>query len=127
MSIPAGTASSSVITTLLTTINIVVVVPCRYSEFTGFHGILAGLLVAVKQIMPDHEVILGGLVKLKAKVWTGRSCSSVYLQLQISGTCGQQSMSHRQQQHNLQSIGFYRSAVALYVSTFASEAITASS
>lgn len=40
----------------------------RYSEFNGFHGILAGLLVAVKQIMPDHEVILAGLFKLKARV-----------------------------------------------------------
>ncbi|KAF6261762.1 eukaryotic integral membrane protein-domain-containing protein [Scenedesmus sp. NREL 46B-D3] len=37
-----------------------------YSEFSGFHGILAALLVAVKQIMPDQEVILAGFLRLKA-------------------------------------------------------------
>lgn len=37
-----------------------------YKEFSGFHGLLAALLVAVKQIMPDHEVILAGFLRLKA-------------------------------------------------------------
>ncbi|KAF8062961.1 haloacid dehalogenase-like hydrolase domain-containing protein [Scenedesmus sp. PABB004] len=38
-----------------------------YTQFTGFHGVLAGLLVAVKQIMPDHEVVLGGMLRLRAR------------------------------------------------------------
>lgn len=38
-----------------------------YSEFNGFHGVLAGLLVGVKQIMPDHEIKLVGVVKLRVK------------------------------------------------------------
>mmetsp|Transcript_21757 Transcript_21757/g.37101 ORF Transcript_21757/g.37101 Transcript_21757/m.37101 type:complete len:322 (+) Transcript_21757:16-981(+) len=38
-----------------------------YHQFTGFHGILAALLVAVKQIMPTHEVKLFGAVKLSVK------------------------------------------------------------
>ena len=33
--------------------------------FAGFHGVLAGLLVGIKQIIPDQEVLL---VKIKAKV-----------------------------------------------------------
>lgn len=41
---------------------------CRYAEFSGFHGILAALLVAVKQIMPQQEVILGGAIRLSARV-----------------------------------------------------------
>lgn len=41
---------------------------CRYTEFSGFHGILAGLLVAVKQIMPNQEVILGGIFRTSARV-----------------------------------------------------------
>jgi hypothetical protein len=40
----------------------------RYAQFYGFHGLLGGMLVAVKQIMPDHEVKLLGLVQLKTKV-----------------------------------------------------------
>ncbi|KAH0854743.1 hypothetical protein HID58_044826 [Brassica napus] len=32
--------------------------------FAGFHGVLAGLLVGIKQIIPDQEVLL---VKIKAK------------------------------------------------------------
>ena len=37
----------------------------RYMPFAGFHGVLAGLLVGIKQIIPDQEVLL---VKIKAKV-----------------------------------------------------------
>eukprot|EP00878_Enallax_costatus_P029224 GHUV01031669.1.p1 GENE.GHUV01031669.1~~GHUV01031669.1.p1 ORF type:complete len:308 (+),score=60.09 GHUV01031669.1:444-1367(+) len=57
-----------------------------YSEFDGFHGILAGLLVAVKQIMPEHEVILAGLVKLKARYFP-----SVYVLLSTVIIAGLQS------------------------------------
>lgn len=46
---------------------------CRYTEFSGFHGILAAMLVAVKQIMPQQEVILGGAVRLSARVSRSRS------------------------------------------------------
>ncbi|CAG7878117.1 unnamed protein product [Brassica rapa] len=35
-----------------------------YMPFAGFHGVLAGLLVGIKQIIPDQEVLL---VKIKAK------------------------------------------------------------
>lgn len=38
---------------------------CRYVSVSGFHGVLAGFLVAVKQIMPDQEVSV--LFKLHAK------------------------------------------------------------
>jgi hypothetical protein len=39
---------------------------CRYVSVSGFHGVLAGFLVAVKQIMPDQEVSV--LFKLHAKM-----------------------------------------------------------
>lgn len=32
---------------------------CRFSEFNGAHGIIAGCLVALKQVMPDQDVSLG--------------------------------------------------------------------
>ncbi|PNW70127.1 hypothetical protein CHLRE_17g706850v5 [Chlamydomonas reinhardtii] len=38
-----------------------------YNKFAGFHGILAGLVVAVKQVMPEHEAKLFGFVKLTFK------------------------------------------------------------
>ncbi|EFJ47534.1 hypothetical protein VOLCADRAFT_105094 [Volvox carteri f. nagariensis] len=38
-----------------------------YIKFTGFHGILAGLVVAVKQVMPEHEAKLFGFVKFTFK------------------------------------------------------------
>lgn len=41
---------------------------CSYNKFAGFHGILAGLVVAVKQVMPEHEAKLFGFVKLTFKV-----------------------------------------------------------
>jgi hypothetical protein len=41
---------------------------CRYTRFSGFHGVIAGLLVAVKQIMPDQEVKMFGTLKLRARV-----------------------------------------------------------
>eukprot|EP00967_Tisochrysis_lutea_P082436 scaffold114135_cov23-Tisochrysis_lutea.AAC.1 len=39
-----------------------------YTQFSGFHGVTAGLLVAVKQVMPHHEVKLLGPLKFTAKV-----------------------------------------------------------
>eukprot|EP00249_Psilotum_nudum_P019205 c27141_g1_i1 orf=375-1331(+) len=38
-----------------------------YIPLSGFHGILAGFLVAVKQIMPDQEVTASFVLKLRAK------------------------------------------------------------
>eukprot|EP00798_Chlamydomonas_sp_ICE-L_P004187 gene4187-14288_t len=38
-----------------------------YTEFCGFHGVLAGLLVGVKQIMPDHEIKLLGFLRISVK------------------------------------------------------------
>ena len=37
-----------------------------YMPLSGFHGILAGFLVGIKQIIPDQEL---PVVKIKAKVW----------------------------------------------------------
>ena len=39
----------------------------RYSEISGFHGVVAGLLVAVKQLTPDTEVTLLQALKFRAK------------------------------------------------------------
>lgn len=41
---------------------------CRYSEICGFQGVFAGLLVGLKQIMPENDVTLVGYVKFRAKV-----------------------------------------------------------
>lgn len=41
---------------------------CRFQEICGFHGVLAGLLVAVKHIAPDTELTLLQVAKLRAKV-----------------------------------------------------------
>mmetsp|Transcript_22583 Transcript_22583/g.27235 ORF Transcript_22583/g.27235 Transcript_22583/m.27235 type:complete len:308 (+) Transcript_22583:137-1060(+) len=38
-----------------------------YGQFCGFHGVIAGFMVAVKQLMPDHDIKLFGVVKLKIK------------------------------------------------------------
>lgn len=38
-----------------------------YKPFCGFHGLLAGLIVAVKQVMPEHEAKLFGVVKFTFK------------------------------------------------------------
>lgn len=38
----------------------------RYFPLSGFHGILSGFLVGIKQIIPDQEF---PALKLKAKVW----------------------------------------------------------
>ncbi len=55
-----------------------------YAQFSGFHGLLGALLVAVKQIMPDHELKLLGFLQLKTKVGTSiaptaMDCSSQQL------------------------------------------------
>ncbi|KAL2629910.1 hypothetical protein R1flu_014596 [Riccia fluitans] len=38
-----------------------------YSPTAGFHGVLAGFLVAVKQTFPDYEINAGQVVRLRAK------------------------------------------------------------
>ncbi len=42
---------------------------CRYTEVGGSEGIVAGCLVAVKQLMPENEVTLLGFIRFRAKVW----------------------------------------------------------
>ena len=39
-----------------------------YTKFYGFHGIAAGLLVALRQVMQDQEVLLFGSIKIGIKV-----------------------------------------------------------
>jgi hypothetical protein len=41
---------------------------CSYSEISGFHGIIAGMLVAIKQLTPETEITVLQIVKLRAKV-----------------------------------------------------------
>jgi len=48
---------------------------CRYTEICGFQGVFAGLLVGLKQIMPENDVTLVGYVKFRAKVNIA-SCTS---------------------------------------------------
>jgi hypothetical protein len=40
----------------------------RYAPLSGFHGVLAGFLVAVKQLMPEQEITVLFVLKLRAKV-----------------------------------------------------------
>ena len=40
----------------------------RYREIAGFEGVLAGCLVALKQIMPDNEVVILKLIRFRVKV-----------------------------------------------------------
>lgn len=43
----------------------------RYKEVSGFEGIVAACLVAIKQIMPDNEImLLTGVIRFRAKVGT---------------------------------------------------------
>lgn len=47
----------------------------RYMPLSGFHGVLSGFLVGVKQIIPDQELPLVSLLKIRAKVlvtWVGK-------------------------------------------------------
>ena len=46
---------------------------CRYTEICGFQGVFAGLLVGLKQIMPENDVTLLGYVKFRAKVPNAQS------------------------------------------------------
>ncbi len=41
---------------------------CSFAELGGFLGVIAGLTVAAKQVMPDHELVLFGRFKLKVTV-----------------------------------------------------------
>ena len=47
----------------------------RYTEICGFQGVVAGLLVGLKQIMPENDVTLLGYVKFRAKVLTNSTHS----------------------------------------------------
>ncbi|CAI5527999.1 unnamed protein product, partial [Closterium sp. Naga37s-1] len=38
-----------------------------YEPISGFHGVVAGLLVGVKQLMPDHDITLAYVLKFRAK------------------------------------------------------------
>ncbi|CAD7694975.1 unnamed protein product [Ostreobium quekettii] len=38
-----------------------------YRNLCGFHGVLAGLLVTLKQIMPDQELALFGVIKFRGR------------------------------------------------------------
>jgi len=42
---------------------------CSYMPISGFHGVLSGFLVGIKQIMPDQELSVFGIARIKAKVW----------------------------------------------------------
>ncbi len=39
-----------------------------YTQFYGFHGVAAGLLVAVKQVMQEQEMALFGILRISFKV-----------------------------------------------------------
>ncbi|GMH42120.1 hypothetical protein BSKO_10039 [Bryopsis sp. KO-2023] len=41
--------------------------PRFYSQINGFHGLLSAMLVAVKQVLPDQELALFGVLRFKAK------------------------------------------------------------
>lgn len=40
----------------------------RYVPISGFHGVISGCLVGVKQLMPDQEIALLYFLKFRAKV-----------------------------------------------------------
>ena len=49
--------------------NISCLIVClRYREIAGFEGVLAGCLVALKQIMPDNEVVVLKVIRFRVKV-----------------------------------------------------------
>jgi len=41
---------------------------CSYTPLSGFYGVLSGLLVGIKQILPDQELNLF-VLKISAKVF----------------------------------------------------------
>ena len=43
-------------------------ISARYREIAGFEGVLAGCLVALKQIMPDNELVLLKVIRFRVKV-----------------------------------------------------------
>ena len=59
---------------------------CRYTEICGFQGVFAGLLVGVKQIMPENDVTLVGYVKFRAKV-SPAACGLLAERLSCNKTC----------------------------------------
>lgn len=53
-------------------------------EVCGFHGIVAGCLVAVKQLIPDTEVTLVRVVKFQARVIIPPRCLHCILEQNYS-------------------------------------------
>lgn len=49
-----------------------------YMPISGFHGVLLGFLVGLKQIIPDQEL---SLLKIKAKVWTAENLHLMFYSL----------------------------------------------
>ncbi|MBA0600408.1 hypothetical protein Gorai_006595 [Gossypium raimondii] len=48
-----------------------------YMPLSGFHGVLAGFLVGIKQIVPDQELYLLK-IKVKVKIYVARSFKSIW-------------------------------------------------
>ncbi len=62
----------------------------RYTEVAGSEGIIAGCLVAVKQLMPENEVTLLGFIRFRAKVGSRSKrleCPGTLLKGAIPATC----------------------------------------
>ena len=73
----------------------------RYREIAGFEGVLAGCLVALKQIMPDNEVVLLKVIRFRVKVGCqSTGCYSFATAIQHA-SC----LSPEQQLINLASLG----------------------
>ncbi|DBA78781.1 TPA: hypothetical protein ACH3X1_008680 [Trebouxia sp. C0004] len=51
-----------------------------YTEICGFQGVFAGLLVGLKQIMPENDVTLVGYVKFRAK-----HLPAIFIALTVTG------------------------------------------
>jgi hypothetical protein len=52
-----------------------------YGRANGFHGVIAAFLVAIKQLLPEHEVRLLAVTRIKLKVRTRAPAQSA------SSTC----------------------------------------
>jgi hypothetical protein len=54
---------------------------------TGFEGVVAACLVAVKQNLPENEVVLLGVIKFRAKVLVCQQSESLALLHPGSAVC----------------------------------------
>ena len=52
---------------------------CSYTPIAGFHGLLGAMLVAFKQVAPDHVLIFFDVFKIKAEVRTWSMSTGVYV------------------------------------------------